>query len=72
MYRSTSFSINTNGMSFTKRLSLSWTTLSGTIEARAWMRPSEEESKVELPLEGYDVEEKFILGKEIKKYLKQK
>lgn len=47
-----------NGMSFTRRLSLSWTALNRTIEAEVWMGPSEEEE------DGNEEEEEvlFILG----------
>lgn len=45
-------------MSFTRRLSLSWTTLSETIRAEAWMEPSEKELEVEpSPKEDDDEEE---------------
>lgn len=67
-----SFSINKDEMSFTRRLSLSWTTLSRTMGAEVRMGPPEEELEVELLLEEDDEEEIFILGKGTKKYLKQK
>lgn len=60
-----------DGMSFTRRQSLSWTALSETIGVGAMGLP-EEDLEVELPPQGDNIEEIFILGKETKEYLKEK
>lgn len=51
-------SVSTNGMSFTNKVSLSWTTLNGTMGARARMEPPEEELKIEPPPKEEDKEDK--------------
>lgn len=55
--RSTSLSVNTYGMLFTRKLSLLWTTLNRMIGSGVWMGLLEEELEVEPPPEEDDEEE---------------
>lgn len=57
-----------DGMSFTRRVSLSWTSLNETMRAEVQMGPSKEELKVELPSkEEEEDEEDLFISKRMEK-----